>query len=132
MTEKTLWASNLQERLADIANKLQLAVSAADVTPLINELEGFILPETTNADPQVAKCACSINNIIKDIRSDLAWSKVLYLISSFTSFNSCLDSIIKNEYKMQTAEALEKIFTVLAQNSVAIADVIDFDKIFNQ
>ncbi len=132
MTEKALWAIELQERLADIATKLQFAVSAADVTSIINELEGFILPETTNADSQVATCACSINNTIKDIRSDLDWSKVLYLLSLFSGFNACLDSIIKNEDKKQTAETLEKIFTVLAQNSVAIAGVIDFDKIFKQ
>ena len=130
MTEKQLWASKLKERINDIAIRLQVAISHDDVALVINDFEEIITLETTNADLQIAEYASSINDAIKNIRSDLNWPKLIHLISLFMLLNSHLDFIIKSEDKKGTAETLEKIFLVLAKNSAIISDVINLDEIF--
>ena len=129
--EKSLkqWAKNLEKQFSDIQGSLENCKTEDEVIKNILKLEDITQLEKFNSNSDVKAYVLDINEKMQKIRSNFEWSNVILLMATIEVFLVYLREVISKEEKKEMAVVLEKVFSVLAENSAKIVDFFELEKL---
>ena len=129
--EKSLkqWAENLEKQFSDIKDSLGNCKTEDEVIKNILKLEDITQLEKFNSNSDVKAYVLDINEKMQKIRSNFEWSNVILLMATIEVFLVYLREVISKEEKKEMAVVLEKVFSVLAENSAKIVDFFELEKL---
>ena len=122
--EKSLkqWDENLKKQFSDIKDSLGNCKTEDEVIKNILKLEDITQLEKFNSNSDVKAYVLDINEKMQKIRSNFEWSNVILLMATIEVFLVYLREVISKEEKKEMAVVLEKVFSVLAENSAKIVE----------